>query len=147
VRGEGRKSLGVPSVDADFEIGGPSGAVPGDRGDGAGGGARARGVLAVYELAKQELGGNEAGYHPLAHAASGALATVASDAVLTPMDVVKQRLQLRRSPYSGVVDCCKKVRGVLALACLLRMRTATPGLTASYFSGLGMRRCSMGRGR
>ncbi|CAI7899445.1 unnamed protein product [Closterium sp. NIES-54] len=44
----------------------------------------------------------------VAHATAGALATVASDAVLTPMDVVKQRLQLRRSPYAGVVDCCRK---------------------------------------
>ncbi|CAI5523590.1 unnamed protein product [Closterium sp. Naga37s-1] len=45
----------------------------------------------------------------VAHATAGALATVASDAVLTPMDVVKQRLQLRRSPYAGVVDCCRKM--------------------------------------
>ncbi|KAF6154541.1 hypothetical protein GIB67_027814 [Kingdonia uniflora] len=33
------------------------------------------------------------------------VATTASDAVLTPMDVVKQRLQLRSSPYFGVKDC------------------------------------------
>ncbi|GJP32908.1 hypothetical protein CLOM_g17492 [Closterium sp. NIES-68] len=45
----------------------------------------------------------------VAHATAGALATVASDAVLTPMDVVKQRLQLKRSPYAGVVDCCRKM--------------------------------------
>ncbi|CAA6669291.1 unnamed protein product [Spirodela intermedia] len=39
----------------------------------------------------------------------GVLATVASDAVFTPMDTVKQRLQLRSSPYKGVVDCVGRV--------------------------------------
>ncbi|TKY65775.1 Mitochondrial RNA-splicing protein MRS3 [Spatholobus suberectus] len=43
------------------------------------------------------------------HAVSGVCATVASDAVFTPMDVVKQRLQLRGSPYRGVVDCVRRV--------------------------------------
>eukprot|EP00850_Spirogloea_muscicola_P018083 SM000162S02361 [mRNA] locus=s162:179804:181597:+ [translate_table: standard] len=74
--------------------------------------------FAVYEKAKEALGGNEEGYHPLAHAASGALATIASDAVFTPMDVVKQRLQLRRSPYRGVLDCFSRIlreEGVRAL--------------------------------
>ncbi|CAM6096545.1 unnamed protein product [Calypogeia fissa] len=35
--------------------------------------------------------------------------TIASDAVLTPMDVVKQRLQVRQSPYSGVIDCVRTI--------------------------------------
>ncbi|KAA8522460.1 hypothetical protein F0562_013179 [Nyssa sinensis] len=61
--------------------------------------------FSVYETCKQKLGGNRPGHHPLVHAASGVVATTASDAVLTPMDVVKQRLQLRRSPYIGVRDC------------------------------------------
>eukprot|EP00897_Mesotaenium_endlicherianum_P007588 jgi/Mesen1/6858/ME000351S05974 len=65
--------------------------------------------FAVYELAKEELGGNAGGFRPAAHATAGALATLASDAVFTPMDVVKQRLQLRRSPYRGVWDCCHRV--------------------------------------
>ncbi|KAL6986323.1 hypothetical protein U1Q18_019690 [Sarracenia purpurea var. burkii] len=65
--------------------------------------------FSVYELCKQNLGGNRPGHHPLVHAASGIIATTASDAVLTPMDVVKQRLQLRRSPYGGVSDCMVKM--------------------------------------
>ncbi|CAI5534550.1 unnamed protein product [Closterium sp. Naga37s-1] len=84
--------------------------------------------FAVYEAAKESLLRNSSssssnvsdglGFTPalgvslppaVAHATAGALATVASDAVLTPMDVVKQRLQLRRSPYAGVVDCCRKM--------------------------------------
>ncbi|XP_043696454.1 mitoferrin-like [Telopea speciosissima] len=61
--------------------------------------------FSVYEVCKEKFGGNRSGHHPLVHAASGVVATTASDAVLTPMDVVKQRLQLRSSPYSGVKDC------------------------------------------
>ncbi|KAJ7541885.1 hypothetical protein O6H91_10G081000 [Diphasiastrum complanatum] len=65
--------------------------------------------FAVYEAFKEKFGGNEPGHHPLAHMAAGACATVANDAVLTPMDVVKQRLQLSCSPYRGVLDCIKKM--------------------------------------
>ncbi|KAG9152332.1 hypothetical protein Leryth_026146 [Lithospermum erythrorhizon] len=43
------------------------------------------------------------------HAISGVLATIVSDAVFTPMDMVKQRLQLGKSPYKGVRDCVKRV--------------------------------------
>ncbi|KAJ4952989.1 hypothetical protein NE237_029821 [Protea cynaroides] len=65
--------------------------------------------FSVYEVCKEKFGGNLPGHHPLAHAASGIVATTASDAVLTPMDVVKQRLQLRSSPYSGVKDCVARM--------------------------------------
>lgn len=64
--------------------------------------------FAAYESLKEHLGGNRSGYHPFAHALAGAGATIASDAVFTPMDVVKQRLQLRHSPYHGTLDCIKK---------------------------------------
>jgi len=44
--------------------------------------------------------------HPtLAAALAGASATVVSDGVMTPCDVVKQRLQVVGSPYAGVGDC------------------------------------------
>lgn len=45
----------------------------------------------------------------MVHAVSGVFATVASDAVFTPMDVVKQRLQLSRGLYKGVFDCVRTV--------------------------------------
>ncbi|KAG0496029.1 hypothetical protein HPP92_000720 [Vanilla planifolia] len=64
--------------------------------------------FSVYEMAKKFLSrGNP--NNPAAHAVSGVLATVASDAVFTPMDTVKQRLQLRNSPYKGVADCVASV--------------------------------------
>nr|KAH9308017.1 hypothetical protein KI387_035928 [Taxus chinensis] len=65
--------------------------------------------FSMYDVCKEKLGGNRHGHHPFAHVASGVVATIASDAVFTPMDVVKQRLQLRSSPYGGVMDCIKRM--------------------------------------
>ncbi|XP_074573068.1 uncharacterized protein LOC141829486 isoform X1 [Curcuma longa] len=86
---------------------GPSGLYRGIAAIGLGAGPAHAAYFAVYELCKGRLGGycHDGCHHPLIHAASGVAATVASDTVFTPMDVVKQRLQLRSSPYSGVRDC------------------------------------------
>ncbi|XP_077233065.1 uncharacterized protein LOC143875230 isoform X2 [Tasmannia lanceolata] len=66
--------------------------------------------FSVYELCKKFFSSrNPNSHNPVVHAVSGVFATIASDAVFTPMDVVKQRLQLRNSPYKGVVDCVKRV--------------------------------------
>lgn len=64
--------------------------------------------FSVYETCKKRFSqGNP--NNAAAHAASGVCATVASDAVFTPMDMVKQRLQLSNSGYKGVFDCVKRV--------------------------------------
>ncbi|WOK99325.1 mitoferrin-like [Canna indica] len=90
---------------------GPSGLYRGIAAMGLGAGPAHAAYFTVYELCKDWLGGNrqDGRHHPLIHAASGVAATVASDAVLTPMDVVKQRLQLQSSPYNGVKDCVVKM--------------------------------------
>ncbi|KAM7257341.1 hypothetical protein ACFE04_013082 [Oxalis oulophora] len=68
--------------------------------------------FSVYEASKRFLSKRN---HDdfAAHAISGIVATVASDSVLTPMDMVKQRLQLGSSSsstgYRGVWDCVKTV--------------------------------------
>ncbi|XP_057474894.1 uncharacterized protein LOC130763001 isoform X1 [Actinidia eriantha] len=64
--------------------------------------------FSVYEFCKEAFSGGNPN-NSAAHASAGVAATVASDAVLTPMDMVKQRLQLSRSPYNGVFDCVKRV--------------------------------------
>eukprot|EP00002_Diphylleia_rotans_P015845 TRINITY_DN3069_c0_g1_i2.p1 TRINITY_DN3069_c0_g1~~TRINITY_DN3069_c0_g1_i2.p1 ORF type:complete len:281 (-),score=58.89 TRINITY_DN3069_c0_g1_i2:193-1035(-) len=63
--------------------------------------------FATYEITKDKL----SPYVPLAVATSiaGACATTASDAIMTPWDVVKQRLQMENSPYKGVTDCVKRI--------------------------------------
>jgi solute carrier family 25 iron transporter 28/37 len=64
----------------------------------------------VYELVKHKLiGSAQAGHYPLYTAIAGAAATCAHDAVVTPLDVVKQRLQMENSPYSGVLQCVKSI--------------------------------------
>lgn len=60
----------------------------------------------VYEETKEAFGGNGIGHHPLAAAASGSLATIFHDAIMTPLDVAKQRLQL--GFYNSLTDCLRK---------------------------------------
>ncbi|KAL6532586.1 hypothetical protein OROHE_014008 [Orobanche hederae] len=64
--------------------------------------------FSIYEICKKSFSGGNPN-NSAAHALSGVCATVASDAVLTPMDMVKQRLQLSSSPYNGVWDCIRRV--------------------------------------
>jgi solute carrier family 25 iron transporter 28/37 len=65
--------------------------------------------FAVYEYAKESFGGNRRGYQWLPTAAAGATATLVNDGFMTPVDVIKQRLQVAHSPYRGVLDCVRKV--------------------------------------
>ncbi|KAF2201896.1 asparaginyl-tRNA synthetase [Delitschia confertaspora ATCC 74209] len=68
--------------------------------------------FASYEAVKHALGGNEGGHeehHPFAAAASGAAATIASDALMNPFDVIKQRMQLHGSIYRSVGHCARTV--------------------------------------
>ncbi|KAK4228145.1 mitochondrial carrier domain-containing protein [Podospora fimiseda] len=68
--------------------------------------------FATYEAVKHVMGGNQAGvHHPLAAATSGACATIASDALMNPFDVIKQRMQIANSAkiYRSMTDCAKYV--------------------------------------
>mmetsp|Transcript_141361 Transcript_141361/g.393945 ORF Transcript_141361/g.393945 Transcript_141361/m.393945 type:complete len:287 (-) Transcript_141361:86-946(-) len=62
------------------------------------------GLFCTYEFTKARLMDLEKAEHqPLQAAACGAMATVVHDMIITPTDVVKQRLQLGR--YRGTFDC------------------------------------------
>lgn len=50
--------------------------------------------FSIFEMMKERLGANDGGHRPLQAGAAGAVATVAHDSIMTPMDVCKQRLQL-----------------------------------------------------
>lgn len=65
--------------------------------------------FAVYEALKDRFGANKGGHRPLETAAAATLATVISDGVMTPLDVVKQRLQLEAHPYKGTGDCIRSI--------------------------------------
>ncbi|CAJ1933048.1 unnamed protein product [Sphenostylis stenocarpa] len=70
--------------------------------------------FSVYETCKKRFSVGKP-KNAAAHAASGVCATVASDAVFTPMDMVKQRLQLGNSGYKGVWHCAAK-RGLMEVS-------------------------------
>ncbi len=84
--------------------------------------------FATYELAKQGLGGNEAGHHPVATAVAGSIATIVNDGIMTPSDVVKQRLQVANSPYKGMMDCILRVSREEGLAAFFKSYRTTVSL-------------------
>ncbi|KAI9824196.1 MAG: hypothetical protein M1819_000908 [Sarea resinae] len=62
--------------------------------------------FATYEAVKQAMGGNEGNsHHPFAAATSGACATISSDALMNPFDVIKQRMQVHGSVYRSLAHC------------------------------------------
>ena len=72
------------------------------------------------------------------YAFAGACATIVGDAVQTPVDTIKQRLQMSDSPYKGVWDCARRtVReqgpGALYRSCPTTLAMNVP-FTAIHFS-------------
>ncbi|KAF7964421.1 hypothetical protein HWV62_8249 [Athelia sp. TMB] len=63
----------------------------------------------TYEAVKEFSGGNEAGSHWLATSMAGASATIASDALMNPFDVIKQRMQIHKSEFRSALTCAKVV--------------------------------------
>ncbi|KAJ9292623.1 hypothetical protein DTO271G3_8595 [Paecilomyces variotii] len=64
----------------------------------------------TYEFVKEFAGGNvDDGHHPMAAALSGASATIASDALMNPFDVIKQRMQVHGSQHKTIMQCAKSV--------------------------------------
>ena len=84
--------------------------------------------FAVYEQVKTGLGvggEGEAASSSWKASLAGASATTTADAVMNPFDVVKQRLQMRHSPYSGFRDCFVKIFRSEGLAAFYRSYPAT----------------------
>ncbi|KAG0709252.1 mitochondrial carrier domain-containing protein [Suillus ampliporus] len=75
----------------------------------------------TYEAMKELAGGNAAGNQWLATSLAGASATVASDALMNPFDVIKQRMQVHQSEFRSVFTA-------------MRVVYRTEGLAAFYVS-------------
>ncbi|THH10741.1 hypothetical protein EW145_g1124 [Phellinidium pouzarii] len=75
----------------------------------------------VYEAVKEMTGGNKGGNHFLSTSIAGAAATISSDALMNPFDVVKQRMQMHNSEFRSVLSCARSV-------------FRTEGLSAFYIS-------------
>lgn len=72
--------------------------------------------FSIFEASKVLLGANGQGHYPIQAAACGALAAVAHDLVMTPFDMVKQRMQL--GFYKNLMHCMNcviRTEGVLGL--------------------------------
>lgn len=63
--------------------------------------------FATYEAARNVMGLSRDTHSPISNAVTGICATMAHDAIATPMDVVKQRLQMYNSKFGGVVSCIR----------------------------------------
>ncbi|UQC87083.1 uncharacterized protein CLUP02_12585 [Colletotrichum lupini] len=91
--------------------------------------------FATYEAVKHVMGGNQAGvHHPLAAATSGACATIASDALMNPFDVIKQRMQIQGSAkmYRSMTDCAKYVYKTEGLAAFYVSYPTTLSMTVPF---------------
>ncbi|KAJ8587335.1 mitochondrial carrier [Rhizopogon salebrosus TDB-379] len=75
----------------------------------------------TYEAVKELAGGNAAGNQWLATSMAGASATIASDALMNPFDVIKQRMQVHQSEFRSVFTA-------------MRVVYQTEGLAAFYIS-------------
>lgn len=64
----------------------------------------------MYEFIREISGGRGEGWSGvLGTAVAGASATITSDALMNPFDVIKQRMQVRNSPHRTVLECAKSV--------------------------------------
>ncbi|KZT27834.1 mitochondrial carrier [Neolentinus lepideus HHB14362 ss-1] len=75
----------------------------------------------TYEAMKELTGGNRAGNQWVSTSLAGASATIASDALMNPFDVIKQRMQVHKSEFRSVFTCASTVY-------------RTEGLSAFYVS-------------
>jgi solute carrier family 25 iron transporter 28/37 len=88
-------------------------------------------LFTVYESMKERLKSRENGALASHHAAiCGIAATAAHDCILTPMDVVKQRLQL--GCYEGAVDCTRSIIRTEGFRALFRSYPTTLIINAPY---------------
>ena len=64
----------------------------------------------------------------MATAVAGSVATIVNDGIMTPSDVVKQRLQVANSPYRGMVDCILRISREEGLATFFKSYRTTVSL-------------------
>jgi len=86
--------------------------------------------FSVYEAMKTALRVDDPGHYPVQAAICGGSATMLHDVIMTPMDVVKQRLQL--GYYGGIVDCVKRIAVEEGVAGFLRSYPTTLMMNVPY---------------
>lgn len=90
------------------------------------------GYFSIYEWGKVTFGADGENHAPLAAAFTGAMATVAHDSVMSPMDVIKQRMQL--GFYSNVWDAIVSIVKQEGVAPLFRSFPVTLAMNIPFAS-------------
>ena len=116
--------------------------------------------FAAYEASKEAFGGNQPGHQVVATGAAGVIATLVNDTIMTPVDVVKQRLQVQlpgsltrlcavppcsaarslctcgvvqvsHTPYTGIWDCVTRVQRTEGLRAFYKAYSTTVRASAA----------------
>lgn len=91
-------------------------------------------LFSSYEYAKSKLLTDSEEHEPARAAVCGATGTICHDLILTPMDVVKQRMQL--GCYRGVGDCLRTILRLEGLGGLYRSMPTTVAMNVPFGSVL-----------
>ena len=95
--------------------------------------------FSTYETAKHLMHVDRNTVSPFATATAGAAATIVNEAVMTPGDVVKQRLQMAHSPYKGIIDCVQKTLQTEGIGAFFRSYQTTVCTTGSFSAEISVR--------
>lgn len=92
--------------------------------------------FAVYEWSKHRLGidDHDLDVNPFKFALAGSLAVVSHDAIITPLDVIKQRLQVFNSPHKGVMDTAKSIISKEGLSAFYASYPTTVALNVPFMT-------------
>ncbi|XP_014274292.1 mitoferrin-1 isoform X1 [Halyomorpha halys] len=90
--------------------------------------------FSCYEFLKEVLTTRFNVNNHLAHGFAGCSATVLHDGIMTPADVVKQRMQMYDSPYRGVMDCIRKTYRVEGFGAFYRSYTTQLAMNLPFQS-------------
>lgn len=89
-------------------------------------------LFTSYEYTKRRLLSNSNQHEPASAAVCGAAATLCHDVILTPMDVVKQRMQL--GCYNSIGECLQKILRREGVGGLYRSMPTTLAMNLPYGS-------------
>ncbi|RZF41824.1 hypothetical protein LSTR_LSTR005286 [Laodelphax striatellus] len=88
--------------------------------------------FSCYEYLKESLS-HRMNSH-LAHGAAGCVATVLHDGIMTPADVVKQRMQMYNSPYKSLAECILRLYRTEGLHAFYRSYTTQLAMNIPFQS-------------
>eukprot|EP00494_Astrolonche_serrata_P023075 UN23332 len=91
-------------------------------------------LFSVYESSRVILNIKRDSHNPFRTMIAGACATVAHDLIVTPLDVIKQRMQLKASVFSNPLDAARCVCYQSGLSAFIRSFPTTVLLNVPYMA-------------